>query len=188
MEVSICVPSTGAWKPRMGRDLAHLCCKSLIHGISVDVICEDNAGVSEARNKLVEAALQRNADYILFIDSDMGFPDDSLYRLIQHDKDIVGATARKRRPPYELLGIWKEEEIDGLHEALMLGTGFLLIKSSVFSKIERPWFYESYNENVRTSEDVNFIEDARLSAGLKVYVDLNLSKEIIHIGDIDVAY
>src|SRR6478609_6265103 len=53
--------------------------------------------VAHARNLIVEGAQGLKADWILWLDSDMTFPKETLLRLLQWDKDIVGATYVKKK-------------------------------------------------------------------------------------------
>ena len=46
--------------------------------------------IHEARNHIVKEAYKSDFDAILFIDSDMEFPNDTLQRLIDADRDVVG--------------------------------------------------------------------------------------------------
>lgn len=51
------------------------------------------SNICENQNELVTIAEQRNADYILFIETDMAtFPPQSLEWLLSHDKNIIGCT------------------------------------------------------------------------------------------------
>lgn len=133
-------------------------------------------------------ALERAVDHLLFLDSDMVFPRETLRRLLAHDLDIVGATYTKRVPPYPTLGALlpdaPRERIDqGLVEMLHLPTGCLLIRASVFQDLSKPWFrFETDEEaGVIRGEDYVFCERAR-AAGHRVWCDLVLSHDIGHLG------
>src|SRR4051812_6308736 len=60
--------------------------------------------VAHARNLIVEGALDLKADWLLFIDSDMTFPRETLSRLMSWDRDIVCASYVKKKPPYHIVG------------------------------------------------------------------------------------
>jgi len=169
-----------------------------VGGLDVLVVVEDNAAPADARNKLVLAAQSKGAQHLLMVDSDMGFPDDALIQLHNRGKDIVGATARRRRPPFQILGKWDEKEVglaSGLHRAEVLGTGLILIDMNVFEQIEPPWFHTEFYWNRRdrnnpkgyVSEDTYFVSKAKLG-GIDTYVDLKLSEQIVHIGDQDIGW
>ena len=48
--------------------------------------------VTKARNKLVEYFLEDNYTHLMFIDSDMGFHYETILKLLNFDKPIVGCT------------------------------------------------------------------------------------------------
>lgn len=50
------------------------------------------SNICENQNTLVDIATEWGADFILFCEADMGFPETGLARLLSHQKDIVGAT------------------------------------------------------------------------------------------------
>ena len=52
-----------------------------------------------ARNGLVKEAIARKGTHILFVDSDMYFPPDAIKKLVEQDRDIVGASYNFRSLP-----------------------------------------------------------------------------------------
>jgi glycosyltransferase involved in cell wall biosynthesis len=144
--------------------------------------------VADARNMSLEYAQSHNADYILFIDSDMTFPRDALLRLLVRNVDIVGATYSRRTPPFSFLGdILPEQPTDapkGLLEMTRIPTGFLLVKATVFERLKRPYFRFRVDEEagVNIGEDYEFSDRVR-SLGFRIWCDPYLSKELGHIGE-----
>ena len=167
--VAVCIPSGELVHTRMVINL-------------VDLLFSAHQSVNVPMNKLVRTAQEYKADYVLFIDSDMMFPKDALARLIDHDRDIVGATYCKRAPPFEIIGktVAGDMPCSGLVEAEWLPAGMLLIRASVFERMAFPWFYESYVDGDLHSEDANFCDDAR-KTGLSVWLDCDLSFELAHL-------
>ena len=53
--------------------------------------------LAEERSHLCDAALENDADWLIFIDSDMRFPKDTFERLIAHGEPVVAANCSKRR-------------------------------------------------------------------------------------------
>lgn len=132
-------------------------------------------------------------DYIMWIDSDILFNNDSFYRLLQHDKDIVAglymmnngrefATVEnwdieffKREGYFPFLTPEDIKNRKGLIEVSYTGMGFTLVKYGVFEKIGYPWFrpvnFDMGNGIVDfCSEDVGFCHVAR-EAGFNIWVD-----------------
>lgn len=191
--VAICVPSTGTWKAKMGHDLCLMCCLSLAHANLI--LCnQESSSIGDSRNRMVLDSRRHKVDYLMFVDTDMVFPEDGLARLIAHDKDIVGATYNRRVPPYDTLGEWEPFTLAndkiGLARAKKMPTGFLLVKASVFERLKPPWFFEAFgwdnrsdaNPTGHASDDYVFMLRAH-EAGIEAYIDFDLSFEIGHIGE-----
>jgi hypothetical protein len=149
--IMICIPSGRTWEARTATAVAGLVGFSVQQGLSIGIINLEGSMITKQRNDLVESARKHGADYILFIDSDLTFPPDTLVRLLAHKKDVVGATYNKRVPPYETLGRLKgpppsDEELrkGGLRQAELLPGGMVLVKMSVYDKLTWPWYHESY--------------------------------------------
>jgi glycosyltransferase involved in cell wall biosynthesis len=144
-----------------------------------------NSIVANARNHLVKACLEVNADYLLMIDSDMVFPPNTLDRLVAHNKDVVGGTYVRRGPPFDNLGQSipeHEERSTGLVKMFKMPTGCLLIKTSVFARLKRPYFNYTDNEEMGcvNGEDMVFSDKLR-AAGYSIWCDLDLSVELRHM-------
>jgi cellulose synthase/poly-beta-1,6-N-acetylglucosamine synthase-like glycosyltransferase len=154
LRVAVCIPSFDTWKADTSMALIGLGTYTMSQGIALAFVNEKSSMVSKARNSLSEKSLGFGADYILFVDSDLVFPHDSLCRLISHGKDIIGATYNKRVPPFETLGHFIGEKRDlstgGVIEADYMPGGFMLIKTDVLKALPQPWFFETY---YRTPED-----------------------------------
>ncbi len=148
IRVGIGMPSGRTVEAGTAIDLAGLMSFSTIQGVEMAIMNVQTSMISHGRNSTVEMALKENCDYLLWIDSDMRFQPDTLLKLLKHDKDIVGATYNKRVPPYETLGKLKGDKPaivgGGLHEALLLPGGCLLVKMDVYRKMEWPFYWESY--------------------------------------------
>lgn len=146
------------------------------------------------RHALAKHALENSATHILWLDSDMRFPKDTLLRLLAHDKAIVAANYVTRRPPIvptaaDLDGNYDymlPNEPEPLVEVLRAGMGVMLTSIDVFTKIQRPWFAIGYNRNddEYVGEDVFFCQRAR-AEGFAVWIDTNLSKQIAHTGSFE---
>ena len=191
--VLICVPALDHCATDFAMSLAslmgHTTRDSLRREVSVSLWCQKGSIIMDARNAAVEAALACDASHVLFLDSDMTFPPDTLARLLAHKKDLVGATYVRRYPPHALLGDFpsgylKSFETGGapaLVSALSLPFGCILIKTSVFDSLPRPFFRYVTAEGGSVSEDEWFCLQAR-EAGLSMWCDLNLTREVGHVG------
>jgi hypothetical protein len=157
--------------------------------IRMSIVNKKSCYVDYNRNQLVSAALKSPATHLLFIDTDMIVPPDSLPRLINHNKDIVAATYVGRSEPHFPMGITYGDELTfpevgglttGLRRMKRMPTGLMLVKMEVFRMIPPPWFQNRYNSLQITGEDYSFCDDAN-SNGFEVWCDQDLSKEVRHI-------
>lgn len=178
MIVACAVPSGRSWQPAMGACFASMCTLAASDGIGIGILSLHGTWVAQSRISLVKQAINNGADYILFVDDDMVFPPDSIHRLLSHQREIVGVLYAYRGPPFGQVGLLKDpSQESGLAEATYLGTGLMMIHLSVFSRIEQPWFLWT---ELR-SDDAYFVEKST-KAGITAWCDLDLSKEIGHIG------
>ncbi len=154
------------------------------------------------RDNLVLYAIQNGGDYILFIDSDMKFPRDGLEKLFNHQKDVIGVNAAIKDSEKAALGIELEpvlkEDIHGtpldqiktsIVEMSGVGMAFTLINLKVFDGMKQPYFYIDYGYDDQGGfhhwgEDKSFCRDI-IEKGFGVWCDLELSKQIMHIGEFD---
>jgi hypothetical protein len=148
------------------------------------------------RERLSEEALNWKADYLLWIDSDMRFPKDSLEVLLSRNKDLIGVNATTRVEPIKPTALNLEitsktehawHPVNSLHkkgieQVTAVGFGMTLVKADILGKIPRPWFNVMWSDHgAIIGEDIHFCVKAQ-DAGYQVYVDHELSSVIGHIG------
>ena len=199
MKVGICIPSRGDMDVGTGFDLAIMSAYDARFREGGELAIYSVAGtlIFDQREKLVEHALDGNCDYILFIDSDMRFPKNTIDRLLKHDKPIVGVNATTRTVPVKPTA--KQLEIDvekkenywypviskgktGIEQITAIGCGVMLVKAEVFKNTPKPWFWFYQIPGGKTlGEDVHFCV-AAADAGYETWVDHDLSQEIGHVG------
>ena len=167
-----------------------------IEGISYQVSIQIGGNKSQNMNRLVREAIQGEFDYLMSIDNDMIFPPDGIVKLINNDKDIVGANYAVRGNSVEgdtrecVIKIVDDKgkkmatTLNSLPKHLFqchsLGNGFTLYKTEVFKKLQAPWFkdYET-KDGEWHGEDVLFAEDAQ-KQGYEVWCNPKI--KIGHIG------
>ncbi len=140
---------------------------------------------AENKEKIVKIAQENLCSHIFFVDCDMGFPADALTKLLAHDKDIVGVNYNYRYMPQESITKPFRYPIDAsndLYRVAAAGTGLILVKTSVFPALERPYFPFALSDSgdMILTEDVGFCEKAR-GAGFDVWIDPFIKVE--HYGD-----
>jgi len=180
--VAIAIPSGDMVHADFAIRLATMC---LNPGARTCIINAKSSLVALGRNQCAEAAKLAGATHMLFLDSDMVFPIDTMMRLLKHNKDIVGAVYSQRAAPFHPLGITFEGEhmhvTQGLKRMRIIPTGCMMIKMSVFDKLPKPWFTTKIEGEKIMGEDYYFCEQVQ-KAGLEVWCDGDLSREVGHIG------
>lgn len=147
--------------------------------------------IPQNRNGVVDKAIENKADFLLFIDSDMVFDQDSLVRLLKHDRDVVSGICVCKTPPFKPVAkVMRDDGVYEVREGLgegrfysdidMVGAAFLLIRTSVFDKMTKPYFaMPPYMEGIM-GEDVYFCRKAK-ELGYDICIDTSVS--VGHIGE-----
>jgi hypothetical protein len=178
--------------------LATLCLYSAHRGIFLGVHNVKGTLIEISRGIQAWEGLRVKSSHILFLDSDMSFPPNTLERLLQRNKDIVGCTYCQRRSPRGLTheSLTRDYQMptdprEDVFEVKSLGFGCILIRTSVFERVPRPWFKVEYPGGIQEngaechrSEDRTFCDRAR-EVGYKVWCDATLSREIRHCGQFE---
>jgi hypothetical protein len=209
--VVICVPTRGECKRGFVSDLLQLV--NLTARARPDIILGFQFGTGtllhDLRSQIARDALKLEPDYLFWLDDDVRFPADALIHLLDRKKDIVGANYTTRRFPQkptakivhqngiQFWDIPTKPDSTGLQEVSALGFGCILIRADVFRKLEKdhettghpPWFSMPYSKEYKNhvSEDVYMLTMAR-GAGFQVFLDHDLSKHILHIGEWEYAW
>lgn len=186
MRVALCVPSGDLVHADFCLSFADLIVTSVLNGIETVLLNSRTSLITNSRYTLVKEALRREADKLLFVDSDMMFPDDALRCLLTHEKAIVGATYIRRREPHTILGYGLDDVqpgATGLVPFARLPAGMLLVDAKVFARVPEPYFNSEWRPETRDfiSEDYWFCDAAR-AAGFEVWCDLDLSHQMGHVG------
>ena len=210
--ISVCVPAQDHVATGFMNDLArmmawtslNLTAPGHIEGLQLNVLSETL--IHTGRQRLAETALAHDVDYILWLDSDMRFPADTLHRLLSRREPFVGVNYSTRGVPPKFTASVKvkwgpdeeripcvtDENASGLEEVEGMGLGVTLIRSDVFAALpeprgeNRPWFWYDYHPEIdaHMGEDVYFCRAAR-EAGFTPKVDHDLSRLCSHIGSFE---
>jgi len=185
-------------------------CNKLGSNFSIDTLTNESL-IPRGRNTLV-AKMMDNADatHLLFIDADIGFQPENIFQLLLHDKDIVGGCYPKKSLPIDYVvnidgkNVNEKGEITTVNNLIpltRLGTGFMLIKRNVFTKMFEAYPETKYSGNIGMdskydkamyalfacpvvneellSEDWFFCDQAR-RIGIDVWGDISIKLD--HIG------
>jgi len=140
----------------------------------------------KARNTIFEYALNNDYDYVLFIDSDVIVPIDTIVKLLDEKKDIIGGfypittevglptpNAKYYVPGQKEYMDFPAEKIDNdFHQVDLIGMGCTLISRQIYLKYSFRCERGEYLDLER-SEDMCFCEDLRKDR-IPVYFDTGL--------------
>lgn len=101
--------------------------------------------IPRGRNHLAAKMLEnKDTTHLMFIDADIGFEPEHIFKLLLHDKDIIGGLYPKKSLPTDYVVNVSPDAVDdkghvqskdnGLISVSRLGTGFMLIKRNVLEK------------------------------------------------------
>lgn len=204
--VVIAVPSGDSWDARFAMCMIFMSCyigkHYMINEMPTAFRVHNKKGsiLCALRQMLVETALMGKATHLLFIDTDQTFPKDTLNRLMEHKKPVVAcniatktfpssSTARKEGKDIRGVPVYTKEDSTGLEEVWMVGTGIMLIDLKIFKREKMrkaPWFTMEWNEEVGhyMGEDWFFCNCLH-EAGVPIFIDHDLSKEVGHMGKLE---
>jgi hypothetical protein len=151
--------------------------------------------LARSRNWLAQQAIDHEADWAIWLDSDMTFPPDTFARLIESGHDVVTTNAPKRKEPIGSTAHVLNKETGRMElldisepsfEIVPIGTcGFAVaaMRTDVFKRVDKPWFFTPYYEagDFIVGEDAYFASQLG-KAGIKLMCDLELSEQIGHLG------
>lgn len=120
---------------------------------SVDTISNESL-VTRARNNLIAKGMSKDqVTHFMFIDADVSFEPEDLWKLIAMDKDVACGLYPKKGYPIEYIlnKLNKEDEPDenGHIRVRHAGTGFMLIKREVIEKMIKHYSQLKYKNDLK---------------------------------------
>lgn len=214
MKVAILIPRYGDTKGEftisLGRMLIHSLDPAIPQRLQLEIFSIASTDLPEARTRLLKRAIEWQARYALWLDTDHSFPPDSLLRLLSHQLPVVGCNYPRRVEPSgpvavrigadgRMEHVWTTEELArnrAVEEVAHLGLGLCLVDMSALHLVKAHvdssgpgWAHWSPFDRkllpgttARMGEDASFFHELR-EAGVKAYVDHALSWEVGHIGE-----
>jgi len=200
LRVLVGIPSGNLWHAKFGLSLASLMVRFAM--VQVPGYASQELRVANIRSSIlprnrldiVKAAKAEHADYLLFLDCDHVFPPDLLHKLLAHGKPVVAAncvtkqipaqtTARAEGNGEQGVPVFSDPDKEGLEQVWRVGTGVMLIHSSVLAKIPHSCWGMTYREELDTyqGEDWGFCHACE-AAGIPIFVDHTQSRRVGHEG------
>jgi len=163
------------------QSMINLTSKAMQYGMGFGYFTRSNESlITRARNDLAFSFLQTPATHLMFIDADINFDAEDVFKLISHNKDVMtGAYPTKmidwnnmanskdkslaglqRSSVFYSSGFNNKVDKDGLLEVSYGATGFMLIKREVIEKM-----IKHYPETAYTPE----VYDDPSQAGMQKY-------------------
>ena len=151
---------------------------------NVGVSFARGACISENRNNITKSALERDVDWLLYLDDDHILQHDTLMRLLAADKDVISAHYVKRQYPFNPIildvelpnkaFIWKQlhPKEQGIITCAAVGAGCLLVKRKVLEALTEPYWTLGQIHPASWGDDLDFCSRVR-KAGFEVHVDLD---------------
>lgn len=189
-KVAICVPVRDQVTSVFTYSLAMLMKRCGEKNVNVSLYMNVGSEVAMQRQQLVDQILETDATHILWLDSDMKFPADTLDILLSSDKYIVAGNYSTRVKPHRPVAFKNANNLDkrvflgnGLEKVYAVGSGMMLVKRSVYENIPKPYYSIEWQENFTNlvGEDVYFCDKAG-KHDYDVFIDHDLSKRIAHVG------
>lgn len=191
--VTICIPAGDTCSTDFAHDLMSMTTFTAVARPDIHMRAYVNKGtiIPEQRHLLVRKALEKPTTHLLWLDSDMRFPKDTLIRLLSHETAIVGCNYSTRRAPAKPTAgmgdddtlLYAGPDAAELIEVQRMGMGVMLVDTDVYQSIAAPWFAIGFStkEDGFYGEDIFFCDLAKRS-GFIPYVDPVLSREVGHCG------
>lgn len=161
----------------------------------VEPMLVEGSLVYDAREAIIEYAIEKDYDYILFADSDMVFNKDDLMRLLSHHVGICSGLyvtrdgennnvayskiITRRRFPFRSPQLIVDNTSSGFGRVAACGFGFCLIKTSVVKCMLK--YYKALFEPIKgLGEDAAFCYRAK-KCGFYTFIDRDV--KLGHIGE-----
>jgi hypothetical protein len=209
VKVAILIPRYGDMKGEFGISLARM----LVHTLKaeprldIEVFSVSSSDLPLSRTRLLQKAMEWQARFALWLDTDHLFPPQSLLRLLSHRLPVVGLNQARRTEPTgpvtmrfnaagDMEHVWTTEDLarEGkVEEVAHVGLAFTLVDMLVFHTVQahlgdRWATWEPFDRRLlpgtraRMGEDASFMAELR-EAGVAIHVDHALSWAVAHIGE-----
>ena len=191
-KLAVCIPTRDTLHSAHALSLVELVKFNTMNGIDTHVFMDASTILLTQRERLASMAVELDAEYILWLDSDIVFPATTAVRLLAHEEPVVAANYVRRQLPakgvaYETIGDWQKplpfKVYDDLVTVQGVGMGCMLMKTEIFTQIPKPWFEFGWSpaSNEFLGEDMILCQKIA-EVGHEIKIDTVLSQELRHLG------
>lgn len=191
-KLAVCIPTRDTLHSAHALCLSELVKFNTMNDLDTHVFMDASTILLTQRERLGTMALELNAEFILWLDSDITFPATTAVRLMSHNEPLVAANYIRRQLPakgvaYEVIGDWQNplpfDYQDTLVEVQGVGMGCMLMKTEILTKIPKPWFEFGWSPQSNDFLGEDMILCQKMSrAGYTVKIDTHISHELRHLG------
>jgi hypothetical protein len=191
-KLAVCIPTRDTLHSAHALSLAELVKFNTMNNVDTHVFMDASTILLTQRERLATMAIDLDAEYMLWLDSDMVFPATTAVRLLAHNEDIVCANYVRRQFPckgvaYETIGDWENplpfDVRDELATVEGIGMGCVLMKTEIFTQLAKPWFEFGWSPESNDFLGEDMILWQKIAAlGYSIKVDTALSQEMRHLG------
>lgn len=194
IQLAICVPVRDTLHSKFAFCLAELTARLVKDNVSYQLFFQNGSVLPEQRHLLVKSALSARCDQILWLDSDMVFPNNIYNLLHKHNKPVVACYYSTRSLPFRSVAFLDNSDMaktlsakSGVHSVASVGMGIMLTSTEVFEQIAAPWFGFKYmpSYDAYLGEDIVFCELLK-EYDYDVFVDADASNHCAHLANLEI--
>ena len=150
----------GSVTPAYAQSLANATAFLAVHGLPHCVMLFEDSLVDRGRDRAAATLLESDCTHLLFIDADIEFEPKAIARLLAMDKELVVGAYRKKNERGEFAISFLPDAGTNLEECpetgvvkiARAGTGFMLIKRTVFERLTEAMPELNYTDHSEIAE------------------------------------
>jgi hypothetical protein len=194
--IAICIPSSGAMPASFVFDLTRMMTWTAANTpLDLRLFIVQGGIIHMQRNSLLKQALETDATHVLWLDTDMRFPRETLVHLLSRARPFVAANYVTREVPVQPVThaddsgsrrVFTTPESEGVESVHATGMGLVLVDTAAVRRLTQPYFDTPWTESSleHAGEDIYFCEKLK-AAGVDILVDHDLSKHVSHVGQFE---
>lgn len=194
--IAVCVPAGNQVQTGFAFDLARMMAFTAANSeLELRLFFSQGCAVAAQRNSLVEQALATDATHVLWLDSDMRFPRETLLHLLGRQVPFVGANYATRTMPVSTVAFTDEKGAarlqtkptdSGVVPVHATGFGVALEDTAALRRLTAPHFDVQWSkESLQFTDECVYHCRQLAAAGVDILVDHDLSKHVHHVGSFE---